>query len=345
MAAMGGAVARRYARALFGIGVDSGKFEALGQEIGELATLWSSSPELRQALENPVFRPSEKRAVLERSCPAWRRRPRFSGSRCCCWSGAASCCCRRSPAPTATSPTPTPGGVRARVTSAEPLAPPALERVRLSLEERTGKKVIVETAVDPTLIGGVVAQVGDMVLDGSVRTQLADSRRSCSIGTSGRKHGNPRRRNQPDHPQADRGLRPEGRGHGDRHRADGGRRHRARLRPRRRHGRRAARVPRGGVVGHGAEPRRGQRRRRAPRQTTRRPRGRHRQAHRQASPQVPVGEALARPRGQRARPADRRQGPDHRQGDAARSRSRRPASSRASRCTSRCRPASRPSTR
>ena len=43
MAVMGGSVARRYARALFGIGVDAGKFEALGDELGELATLWSES--------------------------------------------------------------------------------------------------------------------------------------------------------------------------------------------------------------------------------------------------------------------------------------------------------------
>ena len=36
------------------------------------------------------------------------------------------------------------GRVRAEVTSAEPLAPAALDRVRRSLEQRTGKKVIVE---------------------------------------------------------------------------------------------------------------------------------------------------------------------------------------------------------
>jgi F-type H+-transporting ATPase subunit delta len=68
------------------------------------------------------------------------------------------------------------GRLRARVTSAEPLTATAVERVRRALEERTGKKVIVETAVDASLIGGVVAQVGDLVLDGSVRTQLADLR-------------------------------------------------------------------------------------------------------------------------------------------------------------------------
>jgi len=69
MAVMGGSVARRYARALFGIGVDARRFEALGAELKELATLWNDSDELRQALENPVFRPAEKRAVLESILP------------------------------------------------------------------------------------------------------------------------------------------------------------------------------------------------------------------------------------------------------------------------------------
>src|SRR5262249_13749432 len=68
------------------------------------------------------------------------------------------------------------GRVRAQVTSAEPLAAPMLDRVRRSLEQRTGKQVIVETAVDPGLLGGIVARVGDLVLDGSVRTQLEDLR-------------------------------------------------------------------------------------------------------------------------------------------------------------------------
>jgi F-type H+-transporting ATPase subunit delta len=68
------------------------------------------------------------------------------------------------------------GRVRADVTSAEELAPATLDRVRRSLEQRTGKKVLVTPRVDPTLIGGVVARVGDLVLDGSVRTQLEDLR-------------------------------------------------------------------------------------------------------------------------------------------------------------------------
>ena len=176
MAAMGGSVARRYARALFGIGVDGGTFEALGQEIGELATLWTSSAELRQALENPVFRPSEKRAVLEQILPRVAPTPEvrrlalllLERRRILLLPAIARAYRDLADAHT--------GQVRAKVTSAEPLGPAALERVRRSLEQRTGKKVIVEAAVDAALIGGVVAQVGDLVLDGSVRTQLADLR-------------------------------------------------------------------------------------------------------------------------------------------------------------------------
>lgn len=176
MAAMGGSVARRYARALFGIGVDTGKFEALGQEIGDLATLWSASAELRQALENPVFRPDEKRKVLEQILPRVapttevRRLALLLLERRRIMLLPAIARAYRDMADAHT------GRVRARVTSAETLTPAAVDRVRRALEERTGKKVIVETAVDPSLIGGVVAQVGDLVLDGSVRTQLADLR-------------------------------------------------------------------------------------------------------------------------------------------------------------------------
>jgi F-type H+-transporting ATPase subunit delta len=68
------------------------------------------------------------------------------------------------------------GRVRAQVVSAQALAAGDLDRVRQSLEKRTGKKVLIEASVDAALIGGVVARVGDLVLDGSVRTQLASLR-------------------------------------------------------------------------------------------------------------------------------------------------------------------------
>jgi F-type H+-transporting ATPase subunit delta len=64
------------------------------------------------------------------------------------------------------------GIVRARVTSAGTLDPKQQRELATKLEQVTGKQVRMEVAVDPSLIGGVVAQVGSTVYDGSVRQQL-----------------------------------------------------------------------------------------------------------------------------------------------------------------------------
>ena len=65
------------------------------------------------------------------------------------------------------------GRVAAEIVSATPLAPDALARIKKALEDATGKQIIATTAVDPELIGGVVTKVGGYVVDGSVRASLA----------------------------------------------------------------------------------------------------------------------------------------------------------------------------
>ena len=47
-----------------------------------------------------------------------------------------------------------------------------LGKIQATLEKLTGNKVILETQVDPSIIGGILAKVGDLVLDGSIKTQL-----------------------------------------------------------------------------------------------------------------------------------------------------------------------------
>ena len=46
------------------------------------------------------------------------------------------------------------------------------EKIQRALEKITGNKVTLEASVDPSIIGGVIAKVGDLVLDGSIKTQL-----------------------------------------------------------------------------------------------------------------------------------------------------------------------------
>jgi F-type H+-transporting ATPase subunit delta len=58
------------------------------------------------------------------------------------------------------------------VTSAIEFDNALLEKIQAKLEDITGNKVILATQVDPSIIGGMIARVGDLVLDGSIRTQL-----------------------------------------------------------------------------------------------------------------------------------------------------------------------------
>lgn len=58
------------------------------------------------------------------------------------------------------------------VVTAMPLSAEMNEKVQATLEKITGKKVVISTKVDPAILGGIIAKVGDLVMDGSIRSQL-----------------------------------------------------------------------------------------------------------------------------------------------------------------------------
>jgi F-type H+-transporting ATPase subunit delta len=60
----------------------------------------------------------------------------------------------------------------AEVRSAVPLTDNQRDRLAKALEDATGKQVEIKVVVDPSVLGGIVAQVGDTVIDGSVRRRL-----------------------------------------------------------------------------------------------------------------------------------------------------------------------------
>ncbi len=64
------------------------------------------------------------------------------------------------------------GKVTAEITSARDLSQSDVERLSAALRAATGKTVEVSLKVEPSMIGGIKAQVGDKVYDNSVRTQL-----------------------------------------------------------------------------------------------------------------------------------------------------------------------------
>jgi F-type H+-transporting ATPase subunit delta len=73
--------------------------------------------------------------------------------------------------------------VRAAVTTAAPLPTESADALAQAFAHVTGRRVQVTTGVDPALIGGVVARIGSVVYDGSVRRQLERLREALTHET------------------------------------------------------------------------------------------------------------------------------------------------------------------
>lgn len=169
---MSAIIARRYAKALLEIGVETGALDALVDELGRLAATWDDSAELRKVVEDPMVAPTTRRAILAdvaaglgvgpttrnalamladrrrmRVLPAIARRLREMRDA-------------------------HKGVVRAEVVSATALDEGYYARLRAQLEKMTGKTVVLDRREDPSLIAGVVTRIGDTVYDGSLRARL-----------------------------------------------------------------------------------------------------------------------------------------------------------------------------
>ena len=58
------------------------------------------------------------------------------------------------------------------VTSAHPLDDDQIEALKAQLKKRVGSDVSVSTAVDPSILGGLVVKIGSQMIDNSIKTRL-----------------------------------------------------------------------------------------------------------------------------------------------------------------------------
>jgi F-type H+-transporting ATPase subunit delta len=163
--------ANRYAKALLDVLYPAGAETGLEQLL-KFSALLSAQPQLRQLLENPTIAADRRKAVFGQiaNALAFDSMVRnFLGllierNRLDLLDDVVSAYRKLLDEKL--------GLVRARVTSATPLDSVQQRALTETLENVTGKQVRVELAVDPALIGGVVAQVGSTIYDGSIRQQL-----------------------------------------------------------------------------------------------------------------------------------------------------------------------------
>ncbi len=171
-----GRVARRYAKALFELAKEAGQVAEVGGELTSMGDLLEGNPELHDVLFRPLHPVAQRRAVLDgvtdRIGASTMVQSFFSlliDQRRLIDFPAIREEFERLASEDA-------GLRRAEVVSAGPLRDDQLERLRRALSTRTGGEVEVSVRVDPSLLGGVIAKVGDLVFDGSLRTQLRQLR-------------------------------------------------------------------------------------------------------------------------------------------------------------------------
>jgi F-type H+-transporting ATPase subunit delta len=168
--------ARRYAGAVFAIAREAGEVAEIRAELNDLAALFAGSEELRNALLTPL-RPIEERKAVVRALG------QRMGTSDTLRKFYALLIDRRRlidfdaiVAEFERLADESLGLLTADVVSAGPLDERRKDRLQRALSQRVGQEVRIDVRIDPSLLGGVVATVGGLVLDGSLRTQLGQLR-------------------------------------------------------------------------------------------------------------------------------------------------------------------------
>lgn len=167
-----GSLARRYARAILEIGLANGNLDKIGADLRSLAKAMHDSAELVTALTNPALRRADRRRVLDGLLQRIGAEPQthnliyllLDGERL----SSVEAIAREVNAMIEARS----GKMSAEVTSARPLDAAQLSQITVALEKLSGKQVAVTKREDPSLLGGVIAKLGDTIYDGSLRTQL-----------------------------------------------------------------------------------------------------------------------------------------------------------------------------
>lgn len=166
-------LARRYAKALFAVGKDEGKLEEYNETLQGVAGLYRSHPEVVDALTNPLY-PLDVRQKVMAGMVQSMDVEKIMGNFLNLLVEKKRAVILPEVAEEFQAMVDNEKNVsHGTVVSAIELSEELQDKVRAALEKLTGKKVKLTTSVDPSIIGGIIAKVGDLELDGSIRTQLA----------------------------------------------------------------------------------------------------------------------------------------------------------------------------
>jgi F-type H+-transporting ATPase subunit delta len=165
-------VSRKYARAFLQIGQKEGTYEVLGQELDQLRDLLQESQELRSVLFSFAYPAPTRKKIVDALAQILRlskvtvdflhlliERERMDHflEVAKSYQGLCDEVSHR---------------IRATLVAPGDISPNAVGEIQKQMEARTGKKVILSLEHDPSLLGGVLTRIGNVIYDGSLKTQL-----------------------------------------------------------------------------------------------------------------------------------------------------------------------------
>ncbi len=176
------AISRRYAKALMLIGGEDGKADKYRTELSGLAALMKKETELNDTICNPLYAKEERRNVLQEVLKKLKLSKVIKSFTVLLFDKGRFGFLASIDEHYQKLADELKGVAHASVVSAVELSADAVKKIQASLSKLTGKTVVLDIVQDPNLIGGVVTKIGDLVLDGSIRTQILNMRESFKRG-------------------------------------------------------------------------------------------------------------------------------------------------------------------
>ncbi len=165
-------IARKYARAFLELSLQAGNYDLLGKEMGTLADLLGKNRELRTVLFSAVYPAATRKRIVQAIAEPLglspstlhfidllidRERMDHFIEVAKAYENLCDAVANR---------------VRATLFTAGEIAPELVKTIKGQLESSTGKQVILAVEEDLSLIGGVMAKIGYVIYDGTLRTQF-----------------------------------------------------------------------------------------------------------------------------------------------------------------------------
>ena len=176
-------IADTYSSAIFELGQESGLLDQFDTDLSYVQDIFSTHEELRQILINPMLEVCGKKKILEQIFSS-ELHPLIMNFLYVMVDRRRSAYIMETARAYIKKSRESRGILEAIVTVVEPLSEATRQQVLDKLKAITGKDCVIEERVDASILGGMIIQVGDTRIDGSMTRRLDELKKSLLIAST-----------------------------------------------------------------------------------------------------------------------------------------------------------------